>query len=99
MAKNITSEEIIMFNEMRSRGMSYAAIARETGRAASTVRKYITEDYVPQSELVKKIFKLIDIDKEFDPQPYVESDDWGKMAVLTEEEKEEVKEVWKEMSV
>jgi predicted transcriptional regulator len=99
MAKNITQDEIIQMNELYLQLGTYSGVAKVVGRAPSTVKKYIQKDYVPQSELVRKIFKLIDMDKEFDPQPYVDSDDWGKTAVLTDEEKEEVKELWKEMSI
>ena len=41
MAKRITPEEIKQFHRIFAECHNYAEVARQTGRSASTVRKYI----------------------------------------------------------
>lgn len=60
MASRVTSEDIIKINEVYFRLGTYAATARETGFAASTVKKYIINGYVPAAQIVynDKIIEL-----------------------------------------
>lgn len=41
MAKRVTPEEIIRFHELFTQCHNYAEVARQTGRSAKTVSKYI----------------------------------------------------------
>ena len=50
----VTQDEIIKMNELYLEYHSYAAVAREVGRAPSTVKRYIYSNYVPQ-RIVKKL--------------------------------------------
>lgn len=50
----VTQDEIIKMNELYLEYHSYAAVAREVGRAPSTVKRYIDSNYVPQ-KIVKKL--------------------------------------------
>ena len=55
MAAKITSEEIVRITQLYAQLGSYAAVAREVGRSASAVRKYILLKGTP--EVVKDTFK------------------------------------------
>ena len=55
MATKITSEEIKRMTKLYAKYGNYAAVAREVGRSASAVRKYILLKGTP--EVVKDTFK------------------------------------------
>lgn len=44
----VTQDEIIKMNELYLEYHTYAAVAKEVGRAPSTVKRYIDPDYVSQ---------------------------------------------------
>ena len=97
----VTEEDKIKFNELYAKLGTYAAVARETGFSASTVRKYIVKDSTPittPTEIVhfseKGIKDLEDIEEMFKT-----IDDWSTMCELSDEEKEEIKVLWKELVV
>lgn len=50
----VTQDEIIKMNELYFEYRTYAAVAKEVGRAPSTVKRYIDPSYVPQ-RLVRKL--------------------------------------------
>lgn len=60
MAK-VTNEEIKRMNELYLQYHTYAAVAREVGRAPSTVKRYIDPDYKHEEEVVE--LKPIDWDE------------------------------------
>lgn len=95
----VTEEDKIKFNELYAKLGTYAAVARETGFSASTVRRYIVKDgaqtatpteIVPFSE--KEMKDLEDLEAMFKS-----IDDWAKMCELSDKEREEMKVLWKEL--
>ena len=44
----VTPEEIIQMNELYLEYRTYSAVAREVGRAPSTVKRYIDPNYISQ---------------------------------------------------
>lgn len=95
MAKRVTQEDIIRFNELyHTKYHTYAAVARETGFSAGTVSKYIKKDYTPMAELqVKKVtLDIVPTDKSF-------LTNRSKLSILSEVEKAEMEELWKELSI
>lgn len=57
----VTNEEIKRMNELYLQYHTYAAVAREVGRAPSTVKRYIDPDYKHEEEVVE--LKPIDWDR------------------------------------
>ena len=90
----VTKEDIINFNELYLKLKTYAAVARQTGFSASTVSKYIIKGYIPQSEIQIKKFTLEELPKEV-----VYKNVTNEWLVLDTEEVEDIKELWKEMSM
>lgn len=95
----VTEEDKIKFNELYAKLGTYAAVARETGFSASTVRRYIVKDSAPAAtptEIVhfseKEMKDLEDLEAMFKS-----IDDWAKMCELSDEEREEMKVLWKEL--
>ena len=99
MASKVTQEDIIKINELYIKHKTYAAVARETGFAPSTVKKYIIPDYIPQDKIEKKIFTEDQIPQEIDYSPFKGLTNWAPLCTLTAEEKAEIKELWKEISI
>lgn len=84
----IDQNKIKEINILYVKYKTYAAVARELGIAASTVKKYIIPNFT------------LDVNKvEFNsPIPEPKRIEYSeKMCDLTEEEFEEVKELWKEI--
>ena len=92
----VSPEDIIKFNDLYLELKTYAGVARETGFSASTVKKYIIKDYTPVEKKKKKKFSG-DL-PEFVPETF-RKQDWGSFLDMTEAEYDEVKELWKEMSL
>ena len=98
MANRVTSEDILRMNEIYYKTRVFAEVARQTGFSASTVRKYVDVNWKPVvSENIIK-FDMNDI-PEFDPSIFRGIDNYGDLCVLTEREKEEMIDLWKEMAV
>lgn len=95
----VTEEDKVKFNELYAKLGTYAAVARETGFSASTVRRYIVKDSAPAAtptEIV--LFSEKDMKDLDDLEAMFKSiDDWGTMCGLSDEEKEEIKVLWKEL--
>ena len=51
MAKAIDTEMIIQINELYKKIGTYAGVAREVGISATTVRKYVRDDYVAIADM------------------------------------------------
>lgn len=92
----VSPEDIIKFNDLYLELKTYAGVARETGFSASTVKKYIIKDYVPTENVETQKFSG-DL-PEFVPETF-RKQDWGSFLDMTETEYDEVKELWKEMSL
>ena len=98
MASKVTNEDILRINELYYKHKTYAEVARQTGFAASTVKKYVTPGWKPVE--AKNIIKF-DMSKlpDFDSSIFKEVDNYGELCVLTESEKEKMEELWKEMAL
>lgn len=92
----ITFEDIKKINELYAKIGTYAGVARETGFSPATVKKYVNKDYVPVEE--KNVVRFNRPLPEFDSAPF-RCDDWGPLCVLNNDEKNEIKELWKELDV
>ena len=101
MATRITPEQKKQINELYLKLKTYAAVGREMGISASTVKKYVLPDYVPVSEIkhipidgegMRLRLETFVLSKEQFDDPY--------LLTLTEEEEAQIKnELWKELSI
>lgn len=100
MANKVTQENIIKMNEIYLKCGTYAETARRTGFSASTVKKYIIPNYISKEAIViTNPFSTNDIPA-FDKTKFVGIDFSADMLYqLSDEEKKEVEELWKEMLV
>ena len=98
MAAKVTQDDIVKINELYIKFKTYAEVARQTGFSPSTVKKYVQKGYIPLSKI-----KIITFKKEEIPNSYCENfkkeKNYGKLCVLSDLEKEEIKELWKEISI
>lgn len=99
MANRLTEEDKIRINELYIKYGTYAEVARQTGFSPATVRKYIIPNFTPKSEISKRIFTTEEIPLNIDLTPFIKSDNLGEFCVLSKEEEEEIKELWKEMVI
>lgn len=104
MAK-ITYEDIKNINELYADLKTYAAVSRATGFSPATVKKYVQKNYVPVRDLKDRV-------ENAKPAPEIDlncitaqilnlfrSDDWKDLCILSEEEYEDIKSLWKEMNI
>lgn len=98
MARKVTNEDIKLMNEIYYRTKSYAETARQTGWSAGTVSKYVDKNFTPIVEAEVKRFLMTDL-PEFDPSPFGGVNNFGELCVMSEEEEEEIKELWKELAI
>ena len=98
MANKVTSDDILRINEIYYKTKVYAETARQTGFSASTVKKYVIPGWklVSAENIIKFELKQI---PEFDGSVFKNIDNYGELCVLTEEEKEEMKELWAELVI
>lgn len=98
MASKVTNEDIIRMNELYFKYKTYAAVAREVGFSASTVKKYIIPNWQPveQQNIIR--FEWSEI-PDFDDGIFRDVDNYGDLCVLTEREQQEIKELWRELSI
>lgn len=100
MANKVTNEDILRINELYYKHKTYAEVARQTGFSASTVKKYVKPGWVPvQAENIVHF----DVAQLPDFQEAVKIfrgiDNYGTLCVLTDYEKEQMKDLWKELAV
>lgn len=76
---------------------TYAEVARQVGCAPSTVKKYIQPNFVNPEELEVKHFEgeLPPINKEL----FFGIENWGELCVLSDKEKEDIEEFWREIVI
>ena len=60
MARKITQEEIEKINELYLVLNNYSAVAREIGRAPSTVKKYVDSSFIERKKQKEEVLKPID---------------------------------------
>lgn len=108
MARAVVTQEMIeQMNELYLQIGTYAGVSRAMGGtpSASTVKKYIIEGYVSKEETMKnrKLFtqerlnELDEIKENFWDKFCVEN--WGELCVLSEEEMNEITELWNEITI
>jgi hypothetical protein len=100
MAKRVTNEDILVFNEIYYKTKNYTQVARETGFSASTVRKYIDKNWEPvaaENIIHFDIAQLPDFTGAV--KIFRGVDNYGYLCQLTPVESEEIKELWKELVV
>ena len=95
----ITKEEIKKINELYYKLGSYAAVARETGRSAATIKKYVDKNYKPIDENKIIRFLLEDLPTKFDYSMFDGLDNFGDLCILSEEEKEAIEILHGEMEL
>lgn len=96
----MTQEKIIEINELYLQIKTYAGVSRALGGSPSpiTVKKYIIPDYQTQKNTKKKIFEKSSISKDFISNDF-SIENWGDLCVLSNLEKEEIKELWSELLI
>ena len=94
MAKAVTQQEIELMNTLYLELKAYSAVAREVGRAASTVKKYIVPNFKPVENTTKE-FDIAAFDKVVktaQPESTVAS-------CLNTEEQENMKKLWEVLAI
>ena len=99
MAKRVTPEDIITINETYLICKSYSATAKATGWSASTVSKYVDKNYVSKDKIGENphedaIIQPAELDAAMD---YLLSH--SNLSCLKEQERADMKEIWKGMLV
>ena len=96
----MTQEKIIEINELYLKIKTYAGVSRAMGGSPSptTVKKYIIPNYASRGNIKKKTFRKEDL-PEFSTDIFKGVDNWGDLCILSNEEKEEMKELWEELIV
>jgi hypothetical protein len=91
MAK-VTPSDVERFAELYAKLGSYAAVARETGFSASTVSNHLKA--IPKNSTFK-----VEFNGELMPPPmdYWMRESWNDILKLSDEEKAEIEELWKEV--
>lgn len=96
----ITSDKIIEINERYYLCHNYSKVARELGIAASTVKKYVNPNYVPKSELKENDIDIAELRKKIESFLLTEKElSNPDILKVTDDEKEELKEVWEVLSI
>lgn len=96
----VTDKDIENFNVLYIKYGTYAEVARQTGFSPTTVKKYIKSDFVPSVEVETKIFFVSsDFPETFNNEMFEGIDNYGELCVLSEEEKIEIMELWKELAM
>jgi hypothetical protein len=98
MARKVTPEDIVQFNELYYKLKTYAAVARETGFSASTVSKYVDKNWRPVDKENIIRFKEEDL-PEFSTEIFKGVENYGDLCVLSFEEIREINQLWEELSI
>ena len=94
----VTQDMIIEMNELYLKIGTYAGVSREMGGtpSATTVKKYIIPNYVSQENLVIEKFDGAPCEPDWS---LFKCENWGEICVLSNEEKDEIKSLWKELNL
>ena len=98
MATKVTQEDKIRMNELYLKYKTYAEVARQTGFSASTVKKYIISNFIPQDKLeIKKFNKIIpdNFPADFPKNHY----EWARLLAFTDLEAANMEELRKEILI
>lgn len=99
MARKVTTDDIRQINEIYYQCKSYAETARQTGWSASTVRSYVDKNFSPVLEDNIHRFDPDTEMPEFSTAMFEGVDNYGDLCVLSEEERIEIVELWKEIVI
>lgn len=98
--KRITNEDILQINSLYFQYKTYAEVARQTGFAASTVKKYVIPGWEPAKNDNIIHFDLVNLPNFFKVTPlFRDVKNYGDLCVLSKEEKEEMKTLWEELAI
>lgn len=100
MASKVTNEDILRINELYYKHKVYAEVARQTGFSASTVKKYVIPNWAPvASENIIRfdIAQLPDFTSA--AEIFRGISNYGALCILTDYEKQEIKNLWGELTV
>ena len=97
MANRITDEDKIQINELYLQYKTYAEVARRTGFAPSTVKKYVIPNYISVNNLEIKKFEK-EIPNDFPPLPK-SIEEWTTLLTLSKEEWKDIEELRKEILI
>lgn len=99
MARRVNQEDIQYMNDLYYLHRSYTEVAKQSGWSVATVRKYVVKDYVPLDAKTQVHFNPDTDLPAFETviEAFARSADWGELCVLSEEEKVEMSELWKEL--
>lgn len=94
----VTQDDIKKINELYLQLKTYAAVSRATGFAPSTVKKYVIPNYqkVEEKNIKRVTGPLPSI---FSFQNNFLKKDWRSLCELTQEEHNEIKELWEELEL
>ena len=100
MASKVTNEDILRINELYYKHKTYAEVARQTGFAASTVKKYVDKNWEPvKTENIIR-FDLVNLPNFSEAiEIFRGVENYGDLCVLSDSEKEELKELWEELAI
>lgn len=98
--KRITNEDILQINSLYFQYKTYAEVARQTGFAASTVKKYVDKNWEPvKTENIIR-FDLVNLPNFSEATEIFRGvENYGDLCVLSDNEKEEMKSLWEELAV
>ena len=100
MANKVTNEDILRINTLYYQYKTYAEVARQTGFAASTVKKYVDKNWEPVKVENIKRFDLVNLPNFYEVAPLFRGiENYGDLCVLNDEEKIEMKSLWEELAV
>ena len=100
MASKVTNEDILRINELYYKHKTYAEVARQTGFSAGTVKKYVIKGWQPVAvENIKKFDMALLPDFQKAVEIFRGISNYGNLCVLTDYEKEEIKELWTELVI
>lgn len=95
----ITEDTIVEINELYLKIGTYAGVSRAMGGspAPSTIKKYIIPNYISKEALkVGKVFSWEDLPN-FSTEGLKGVENWGNLCSLSNEEKNEIRELWDEL--
>lgn len=100
MASKVINEDILRINELYYKHKTYAEVARQTGFSAGTVKKYVIPNWRPvATENVVK-FDMADLpDFIAATETFKGVYNYGALCILTEREKEQIKDLWRELAI
>lgn len=99
MTRRVSVDDIRQMNEIYYQCKTYTEVARQTGWSAATVRKYIDKNFVPiTEEQIRRFNPKTDL-PEFSTKMFEGIQNYGDLCVLSNEEKIEIEELWKEITI